>query len=179
MKITQYGLSVELRSILLAVLAVLMVVPAVRAEEGQTELETLAVEETIFLAATPVEQGMSIDGIEIVVDLRYPYEGVYDELGMLKQKGIRALNIPVSSRGPSAENLESLTIALQDAGTQNVLIHDSNGHRTAMLWAIYRLNQGVTIELAVEEVKTLYDAPELRSELERISQRLAVVDLDG
>jgi len=179
MKIMQYGLSGGLLSALLSVLAVLVVAPAVKAEEGQTELETLAVEKTIFLAATPLEQGMSIDNIEIVVDLRYPYEGVYDELGMLKQKGIRSLNIPVSSRGPSAENLESLAIALQDAGTQNVLIHDSNGYRTAMLWAAYRLSQGVTIEMAVEEVETLYDDQELKSELERISRRLASVNLDS
>ncbi len=179
MKIMQYGLSGGPLSVLLAVLAALMVAPGIKAEEGQTVLETLAVEETVFLAATPVEQGVSIDGIEIVVDLRYPYEGVYDELGMLKQKGIRALNIPVSSRGPSAENLENLTNALQDAGTQNVLIHDSNGHRTAMLWAAYRLSQGVTMAVAVQEVERLYDAQDLKSELERISQRLGLVHPDS
>lgn len=174
----QYGFSTWLLMVSVSALAVLSVSPPVRAAAEPLELKTLAVEESIFLAATPLKQGMRIDGIGIVIDLRYPYEGVYNELGMLKQNGIKAVNIPVSSRGPSAENLQSLVKALASADRQNVLIHDSNGHRTAMLWATYRLKQGLSIEDAVKEVGTLYDAESLRVDLERISQRLAGVSLD-
>jgi IMP cyclohydrolase len=47
------------------------------------------------------------------------------------------------------------------------LIHDSNGYRTAMIWAAYRVSHGMDPRKALAEVQALRDYPALQERIER------------
>lgn len=129
------------------------------------EIKPLRVSEMVYLSTRPSYRDVDAQGIDLVIDLRYPYEGVYEDMGSLKVRGIQVLNIPISSKGPTLQNVERLADALADE--KRILIHDSNGHRTAALWGAYRLWQGEMLEQVLEELGSLYEADELRPMLDR------------
>jgi protein tyrosine phosphatase (PTP) superfamily phosphohydrolase (DUF442 family) len=94
------------------------------------------VEQHVFLAVKPQDE--LDDAIwtrfKVVVDLRFPYEGTYNELGQLRNRGVEYVNIPTSSRTPSSDSVSALEDLIAQHQNQAIVIHDSNGHRAAMLY---------------------------------------------
>lgn len=132
----------------------------------------LGVGEAVYLSALPFYRDMDVGGVDLVIDLRYPYEGVYEELGTLRSQGIHVLNIRSSSKGPTLDNVKRLEDELAAAAGRRVLIHDSNGHRTAALWGAYRLWKGESLDRVLEDLRSFDDSPELRRKLERFHREL-------
>lgn len=148
------------------------------ASVDESDSERLQVADTVSLGTRAFYRDENPDGLDVVIDLRYPYEGVYEDMGSLKIRGIRVLNIPVSSKGPTLENVVSLEAALAEAAGQRVLIHDSDGHRTATLWGAYRIRQGDSVDAVVEALRPLYDSADFRQKLERFRLEAAVAETD-
>ncbi len=165
-------LAVKVSVLCCALLALGTAVFAAAAEPEAVDYPLLAVTENTFLGAGPVQTPGQLEGVDLVIDLRYPYEGVYDELGTLRSHGIRSENIPVSSRGPTLRQVEQLSELLARSAGDRVLIHDSNGQRTALLWSAYRLWEGTPFETAVSEAAPLHDTAALRSALARFQASL-------
>ena len=148
--------------------------PTHSANLTEATLRKLQVDEQVFLGviAKHADLSQALEGIKVVIDLRYPFEGVYDELGKLRGLDIRHVNIPTSSDGPSLRELEALEAELAREPREALLIHDSNGHRSAMIWAAHLIRSGHDFEQAIAAVASFYEPARLRPKLKRIEHAL-------
>lgn len=154
-----------------SVLPLLPVYSPVAAEPEQA-VATLQVEEGVFLGVLP-RHLRSVDALQsfaLVIDLRYPYEGVYDEMGALRARGIAHVNLPTSSHGPEQHTVDALKQLLAQHREDRVLIHDSTGYRTAMIWAAYRVDAGADPAAAIEEVRGFANDPGLAPVIQRYAE---------
>jgi hypothetical protein len=113
---------------------------------------------------------------EVVIDLRFPYEGVYDEQGTLLGNHVHYVNIPTSSNAPTSKSLKTLEDELTQAAGKSVLIHDSDGYRSALLWAAHRVHEGADLEIALAEVEPLSGGKEMRIKLQSYLNQLPPAD---
>lgn len=163
------------------ILSALPASPSSAAEaEQEPTIETLQVEENVFLGILPrhLRTADLLKAFSLVVDLRYPYEGVYEEVGMLRTAGITHVNLPTSSHGPDQETVDALKKLLEEHPETQVLIHDSNGYRTAMVWAAYRVDTGAEPAAAIEEVGDFVDDPEFPKVIQRYAELRAAQPSD-
>ena len=142
-------------------------------ETGKPPPQMLQVAPGIWLADSPLQLDALPSDLALVVDLRFGYEGVYTQVGQLRRLEIRALNIPVSTRGPSPAQVQAFDEALQSVDAGRVVVHDSNGWRTAAMWACYRVWKGDTPETALDSVRQLGEPDELRELVARFVERAA------
>ena len=143
------------------------------AAESEEMLKTFQVEERVFLGVLP-KHVRSADGLQsfsLVIDLRYPYEGVYDEMGALRSQGITHINLPTSSHGPDQDTINKLKQLLLEHSEERVLIHDSTGYRTAILWAAYRVDAGVDPAVALKEVSGMTNDPGVAQAIQQYGER--------
>lgn len=165
------------RLVLLTLLGLLA--PAAFPSEADTsadeELQLLQVDTRVFLGILPKTHDYQslLQGFEVVVDLRFPYEGVYSELGNLRNSGIRHINIPTSSGRLTSATVESFEAVLAEYPEQKIVVHDSNGHRSAMLWAGHLVSLGNTPQDAYNRVAEFYDSIDLLSKLEDYQLEIA------
>jgi hypothetical protein len=155
------------------ILSALAALPSSAAEDEQEPtIETLRVAENVFLGILPrhLRSADLLKAFSLVIDLRYPYEGVYEEVGMLRTAGITHVNLPTSSHGPDQDTVETLKKLLEEHPDTQILIHDSNGYRTAMVWAAYRVDAGADPAAAIEEVDDFVDDPELSRVIQRYAE---------
>jgi hypothetical protein len=104
---------------------------------------------------------------ETVIDLRFPYEGVYDEMGKLRTLGVRHINLPTSSHGAEEAVVSALEDALKSTRGAKTRIHDSNSYRTAMLWAAHLVNSGSSAAKTLDAVKSIHQGTELQRSIEK------------
>lgn len=144
--------------------------PAVEQSVVETEapVKLLEVESNLFLgvANSKIVDFQVFKDFETVIDLRYPYEGVYDEMGKLRTLGVRYINLPTSSHRPEEKFVSALENALDTTRGTKTLIHDSSGYRTAMLWAAHLVNSGSTPAAAVAAVQPIYQGPDFQHSIE-------------
>lgn len=171
------------------IVTILVLVPPISAyateitdtEASESDLSLLQVDELVFLGVITTEDNIveQLGGFKVVIDLRYPYEGVYDHLGDLRNGGIRHVSIPTSSRAPDHKNVIALESKMAEYADQQILIRDSNGHRSAMLWAAHIIHSGGDIEDALRQVEPLYESAQLRPKLNGYKSDLAALTDDG
>lgn len=90
-------------------------------------------------------------GFKTVINLRTAEEGALDEQMQAKQASLHYVNIPVISGVPmTAGQAKQLADALANH-PKPVLIHCASGNRVGGLWALYRMQQGVAQETALQE----------------------------
>ena len=83
------------------------------------------------------------DGIDVVINLVPPSEGIYNpkEAEILAVQGVEYIHIPVSWRSPDAADLETFLAAMDRIGDKKVLIHCwSNARASAFAYA-HRVSQ--------------------------------------
>ena len=163
------------------ILSVLPGLPAnAEEDELETTIESVQVEEGVFLGILPrhLRSADLLKAFSLVIDLRYPYEGVYEEVGMLRTAGITHVNLPTSSHGPDQDTVDALKKLLEEHPDTQVLIHDSNGYRTAMVWAAYRVDAGADPAAAIDEVDDFLDDPELSRVIQRYAELRAAHSSD-
>jgi len=161
----------------LASLVLLSSVSTAVAEESTTATKTppiqlLQVDERVYLGILnrDADTSLALRDFGVVVDLRYPYEGAYTELAKLRRSSVQYINIPTSSSFPSRNNMEALEKILTDFPTEKILIHDSNGHRSATLWAAHLVDLGTSVDEAVAQVSDFFPAKQAKRHIVRYEQ---------
>jgi hypothetical protein len=138
------------------------------ADENEYPLKLLEVESNVFLGIINWKtlDFQLLEDFETVIDLRYPYEGVYDEMGELRTLGVRHINLPTSSHGAEEKFVSALENAMSSTRGTKTLIHDSNGYRTALLWAAHLVNSGSSAAEALDAVQSIHQGIELQRSIE-------------
>ena len=93
-------------------------------------------------------------GFRTIVDLRTPEEGTAAEKVAVEAAGMTYVNLPVDKGVPSAALIDKLSTILNDPKQAPVLLHCASGNRVGAAWAIYRVKQGIPLEIALEEGRT-------------------------
>lgn len=90
-------------------------------------------------------------GFKAIIDLRGPAEGLEPEKAAAARAGIRYINIPVTTRIPTDDQVKAFAGFVTDAANFPVLVHCHTANRVGALWALYRVQSGVPAAIAVEE----------------------------
>lgn len=94
-------------------------------------------------------------GFKTIVDLRTAAEGTGAEADKVKAAGLTYINIPVSTRAPTPEQVAEFAGLMDDESLMPMLVHCESANRVGAMWALYRAKQGVDPMIAVEEGRTI------------------------
>lgn len=89
-------------------------------------------------------------GFKTVIDLRTEEEGSDKEKQDVARAGMHYINIPVTSAGIDAKQLDIFTKAIKSSA-KPILVHCASGNRAGAMWASYQISQGVELEKAIKE----------------------------
>ncbi|MFT5539976.1 MAG: hypothetical protein ACI82H_001502 [Alphaproteobacteria bacterium] len=90
-------------------------------------------------------------GFKVLVDLRGPAEGLEAERAAAKRVGLTYVNIPVTTRIPTDDQVRTFARVIDNAANHPVLVHCQSANRAGAMWALYRASKGVPGEIAIEE----------------------------
>lgn len=94
-------------------------------------------------------------GVETVIDLRRPKEGLEQEQAEVANLGLNYVNIPLGRELASPAEQLKFAKAFAAAKGQKVLLHCRSGNRVGMLWSLYQISNGVDAELAIEQGRAM------------------------
>ena len=94
-------------------------------------------------------------GFRTVVSLLTPSEGTEAHREQAEAAGINYYNFGVTSDGPGTEQVEGLREVLADPDNYPVMIHCASANRVGALWARYRIEMGVPVEVAFQEARAV------------------------
>ena len=92
-------------------------------------------------------------GFTTVVSLLNPDEGLEAEREAAHEAGLNFFSLSVSSKAPTAEQVEEFARIVSTTGNYPVLVHCASSNRVGAMWALYRHHMGVPVEIALEEAK--------------------------
>lgn len=115
---------------------------------------------TPFIATSGAIDADSIDkvkalGFKSILDIRTPREGVVMEQKSAEKHGLAFENIPVGGTAPTAESLARFTVWIENKDNYPTLVHCASANRVGLLWGMYRVQKGVSLEEALGEAKTI------------------------
>jgi len=90
-------------------------------------------------------------GVRRIIDLRMAEEGVLQEQQQAQQAGIEYINIPIGSALPDDQQLARFSELMAQGEDSLTLVHCGSGNRVGTLWSMYRIEQGVEPEVAIQE----------------------------
>ncbi len=94
-------------------------------------------------------------GFATVIELRGADEKGVDANAMAaKAAGLTYIQIPVTTRAPSDEQVRLFARAVENPANFPILVNCVSANRTGAMWALYRAQAGVPAEIAVEEGRT-------------------------
>ncbi|MDQ2077783.1 beta-lactamase hydrolase domain-containing protein [Marinimicrobium sp. ABcell2] len=102
-------------------------------------------------------------GFKSVVSLLTPGEGVETHTQWAREAGIDYYNLSVTAEGPGDTVLERFKAILADPENHPVMVHCASANRVGALWARYRIDMGVPVEVAFQEARTIGLQPGLES----------------
>lgn len=136
----------------------------------------LAVADRVVLAGVP-----DLDKLQrlppattVVVDLRTAAEGIAEEAQLLQEEGYEYHNIPVAGATIEPAQLEALraiAAANADQPAQTLIVHCRSGNRAAMLWGAHLLEEGQSLEQAMQTVGPALTGADTRRALLDFSAR--------
>lgn len=91
----------------------------------------------------------------LVIDLTTAGEEAGTESERVAGLGMTYENIPVSGPTLDPAQLDRIAGLLADREGEDVIIHCATGNRAGMVWAALRLEQGIALETALQEVAPL------------------------
>jgi protein tyrosine phosphatase (PTP) superfamily phosphohydrolase (DUF442 family) len=94
-------------------------------------------------------------GFVAILDLRTPPEGTKAEQQEVEAQGLRYFNIPISRSAPSDEQIQSFARLVEDPANYPLLVHCGSANRVGAMWTRYRLHNGISFDLAIEEGRTI------------------------
>jgi len=95
------------------------------------------------------------EGFNTVLDLRTEPEGTLQEKALLGDAGIAYYNIPIGKAAPTSNEVQQFAEIVENPEYGPLLIHCASANRVGTLWAMYRLNRGVPLEIALQEGRTI------------------------
>lgn len=108
----------------------------------------------VALAGAPVPYsvpGLKQQGFKVLIDLRRPPEGIEDIAQAAHQQHLAYFNLPLGRERPEAELIQQFADIMAAHPQQEVLLYCASGNRAGTVWAMYRVQQGVSAEMAIEE----------------------------
>jgi len=102
-------------------------------------------------------------GFRTVVSLLTSGEGVDVHAGRARSAGISYYNLGVTPEGPDDSVLEAFKEIMADPENYPVMVHCSSANRVGALWARYRIDMGVPVEVAFQEGRTIGLQPDLEA----------------
>lgn len=119
-----------------------------------------------YLRATPyIGTGGVIDpvgigelatlGFKAVISLNTTQEGVEAESTLISKVGVAFVNIPVSTKAPTEEQVAKFAKLAEDPSNYPILIHCQSANRGGAMWALYCASTGVPPNIAIEEGRTV------------------------
>lgn len=129
-------------------------------------------------AGEPGEGGIALLaelGFKSIVDLRTPEEGTATEARLAREHDLEYVNIPVGKEAPDTFGLDRFRQWIEDPDKHPVLVHCASANRVGTLWAMYRLREGVPLDEALLEARTIgmkdSREPQVRDFASRLKQR--------
>ena len=98
-------------------------------------------------------------GFRTVVSLLTTPEGVETHTGWAADAGIAYYNLQVTGQGPDDDVLGQFKQIMADPDNYPVMVHCGSASRVGALWARYRIDMGVPVEVAFEEGRTIGLSP--------------------
>lgn len=94
-------------------------------------------------------------GFTTIIELRGPdEEGVAANAAAAKAAGLRFVHIPVTTKAPTEAQISQFAKVIADPAMHPVLVNCQSANRVGAMWALYRAQNGVPAEVAVEEGRT-------------------------
>ncbi len=93
-------------------------------------------------------------GFKAVVSLLTEEENAA-EAGEAEAAGLAFTRIGVSTTAPTRDQVERFAGIMADASQYPVLVHCGSSNRVGAIWALYRAQQGVPAEIAIQEGRTV------------------------
>ncbi|MBD1545262.1 fused DSP-PTPase phosphatase/NAD kinase-like protein [Roseibium aggregatum] len=119
-----------------------------------------------YLRATPfIGTGGNVDptgidtlatlGFKTVVNLNTAEQGATTEGALVQKAGMTYVNIAVSTKAPTSEQVAEFAKVAEDPNNYPILLHCESSNRVGAMWALYRASKGVPNEIAIEEGRTV------------------------
>ncbi len=93
---------------------------------------------------------LAIFNFKTIIDMRTVREGTDEEMTYVKAAGMEYINVPITVKGISEEQLADFTKKFESA-EKPILIHCNSGNRSGAMWASYQISKGVDPEKAIEQ----------------------------
>jgi protein tyrosine phosphatase (PTP) superfamily phosphohydrolase (DUF442 family) len=122
----------------------------------------------LYRSGQPSLEGMKEikdKGISTIIDLRAPSEGKFEESAIAQQMGIKYINLVMSSKPPTKQQVETFLDTVKDAQAHPekgaVLVHCAHGSdRTGCMIGIWRVTQeGWPYDKAYAEMRKYWFTP--------------------
>lgn len=98
---------------------------------------------------------MASSGIDAVINLRYPKESKYNEGPYIENAGIKYVSFPVGGGVPSPDTVQRFSSIVDSFADQKLVVHCASGNRVGIIWAAHLLDQGMPLDSALDQVKTV------------------------
>jgi uncharacterized protein (TIGR01244 family) len=95
------------------------------------------------------------EGFQSVLDLRTREEGTAEEAEKVTAAGMSYSNIPLGKASPTAAEIEQFAENIENPERGPLLIHCASANRVGTIWAMYRVHQGIPLEEALLEGRTV------------------------
>jgi uncharacterized protein (TIGR01244 family) len=112
------------------------------------------------------EDVLRASSIGTVIDLRTADEGTAAEQARLEASGFRYIAFPTPGTALAPERLAAFASLLMTESQRPVLLHCASGNRAGLMWALYRLDQGVPLATVLDEVAPVVTKDEVRAAIE-------------
>jgi uncharacterized protein (TIGR01244 family) len=91
-------------------------------------------------------------GFAAVLDLRSQGEnGATEVAAAARDAGLNYLNIPVTTKAPTDEQVAAFAKIVEDPANHPLLVSCASANRAGAMWALYRAARGVDPKVAIEE----------------------------
>ncbi len=123
----------------------------------------LPINETLLTSGQPTQEQfgwLPALGVKTIINLALPTSSnaLADEAGLVISLGMEYIHIPVIWENPTKENLDKFFTAMENQGSQKILVHCAANMRVSAFIALYRiLRLGWEREKAFREVYPIWD----------------------
>lgn len=90
-------------------------------------------------------------GIEHLVDFRTEGEGTAETRAAAEAAGLGYSNLPLGRGRPGQELIQDFSQIMQQHEDDDLYLFCASGNRAGTVWAYYRKQQGVPVDVAIEE----------------------------
>jgi uncharacterized protein (TIGR01244 family) len=94
-------------------------------------------------------------GFKTIINLNTHKEGAQEEGKGIMAAGLDYVSIPVPAKAPDANAVAAFSKYVNDPNTYPVLVHCVSSNRVGAMWALYRAENGVPPEIAIQEGRTV------------------------